>query len=145
MAHHAMSEADALAFLGADPPHTGKLATTRLDGRPHVAPIWFALDTDDSIVFTTHEESLKGRTLRRDPRAALCVDDEVPPFSFVSVEGVVEINEDLDELLRWATVIGGRYMGADRAEAYGARNGVPGELLCRLRPTKVISAANVAD
>jgi PPOX class probable F420-dependent enzyme len=140
-----MSEAEALAFLGADPPHTGKLATTRLDGRPHVAPIWFALDLDGSIVFTTHEESLKGRTLRRDPRAALCVDDEVPPFSFVTVEGVVDISEDLDELLRWATVIGGRYMGADRAEAYGARNGVSGELLCRLRPTKVISAANVAD
>ena len=140
-----MSEAEALAFLAADPPHTGKLATTRLDGRPHVAPIWFALDTDGSIVFTTHEESLKGRTLRRDPRVALCVDDEIPPFSFVTVEGVVEISQDLDELRRWATVIGGRYMGADRAEAYGARNGVPGELLCRIRPTKVVSAADVAD
>ena len=97
-----MTEAEARAFLAADPPHTGKLATTRLDGRPHVAPIWFALDGDGSIVFTTFEESLKGRTLRRDPRAALCVDDEAPPFSFVTVEGTVEISEDLDELRRWA-------------------------------------------
>jgi len=139
-----MAEAEVWAFLAADPPHTGKLATTRLDGRPHVAPIWFAVD-DGSLRFTTFEESLKGRTLRRDPRAALCVDDEAPPFSFVTVEGVVEISEDLDELRHWATIIGGRYMGAERAEAYGARNGVSGELLCRLRPTNIVSAKDVAD
>jgi PPOX class probable F420-dependent enzyme len=138
-----MTEAEVWAFLTADPPHTGKLATTRLDGRPHVAPIWFAVD-DGSLRFTTFEQSLKGRTLRRDPRAALCVDDEAPPFSFVTVEGVVEISEDLDELRRWATIIGGRYMGAEAAEAYGARNGVSGELLCRLRPTHFVSAQNVA-
>ena len=144
MPHTPMSEAEAWAFLGTEPPHTGKLATTRLDGRPHVAPIWFALD-GDTIVFTTYEESLKGRTLRRDPRVALCVDDEAPPFSFVTVEGVVEIGQDLEALRRWATVIGGRYMGEEQAEAYGARNGVPGELLCRLRPTKIVSAKNVAD
>ncbi len=139
-----MSDAEAWAFLAADPPHTGKLATTRLDGRPHVAPIWFAVD-DGTIVFTTAGESLKGRTLRRDPRVALCVDDEAPPFSFVTVEGVVDISEEPDALRRWATVIGGRYMGAARAEAYGARNGVAGELLCRLRPTEIVSAAAVAD
>jgi hypothetical protein len=36
-------------------------------------------------------------------------------------------------------------MGADRAQEYGARNGVPGELLIRLRPDRVISAADLAD
>ena len=34
-------------------------------------------------------------------------------------------------------------MGADQAEEYGRRNGVPGELVVRLRPTKVIAALNV--
>ena len=140
-----MTEAEVRAFLASEPPHTGKLATTRLDGRPHVAPIWFALDADGSIVFTTYGESLKGRTLRRDPRAALCVDDEAPPFSFVTVEGTVEISEDPEELRRWATVIGGRYMGAGKSDDYGARNGVSGELLCRLRPDRIASAKNVAD
>jgi PPOX class probable F420-dependent enzyme len=139
-----MDDTEVAEFLGADPPHTGKLATVRRDGRPHVAPVWFALDADGSVVFTTGGETLKGRNLRRDARVALCVDDEAPPFSFVTVEGEVEISEDPAELLRWATIIGGRYMGADRAEAYGARNGVPGELLCRLRPTRVTSARGVA-
>ena len=145
MAYHPMTESAARAFLASDPPHTGKLATTRLDGSPHVVPVWFVLDDDGSIVFNTHEDSVKGRTLRRDPRAALCVDDEMPPFSFVTVTGVVELSADPDELLRYATAIGGRYMGADRAEEYGARNGVAGELVCRLRPTKIISAADLAN
>ena len=145
MAYHEMSEAEVLAFLRSDPPHTGKLATTRLDGSPHVAPIWFVVDDDDSIVFNTHEDSVKGRSLRRDPRAALCIDDERPPFSFVTVTGTVEMSADPDELLRWATVIAGRYMGADRAEEYGRRNGVAGELVCRLRPTRIVSARDVSD
>jgi hypothetical protein len=42
------------------------------------------------------------------------------------------------ELLRTATAIGARYMGEDRAEEFGQRNAVPGELVVRLRPTKVI-------
>jgi PPOX class probable F420-dependent enzyme len=131
-------------FVAAAPPHTAKLATVRADGRPHVAPVWIALDGDD-IVFTTAETTLKGRTLRRDPRVCLCVDDERPPFSFVVVEGTATITEAPDELLRWATVIAGRYMGADQAEAYGRRNGVPGELLVRVTPTHVVAGRDIAD
>jgi hypothetical protein len=79
------------------------------------------------------------------PGASLCVDDERPPFSFVTIEGVATISEDLDEITWWAAVIGGRYMGGDRAEEYRRRNGVPGELLVRLRPTHIVSAADLAD
>jgi PPOX class probable F420-dependent enzyme len=140
-----MTDAETRAFLGASPARTGKLATVRRDGSPHVAPIWFAVDDDGSLVFTTGAETVKGRSLQRDPRASLCVDDERPPFSFVTVSGPVEISEDPAELLRWATVLGGRYMGADRAAAFGVRNAVPGELLCRLRPERVVSARDVAD
>src|SRR2546425_928316 len=104
---------------------TGKLATTRLDGRPHVAPIWFVLDGDD-VVFTTGRDTVKGRSLRRDPRASLCVDDQIPPFSYVTVEGTVTISEDLAVMLDFAMRLGARYMGSDRAEDFGRRNAVPG-------------------
>lgn len=123
---------------------TGKLATVRADGRPHVAPVWFDLDRDGTIVFMTGRKSVKGRALRRDPRASLCVDDEDPPFSFVLVEGTTAISEDLDEMLAWSTRIARRYMGPELAEAYGRRNAVPGELLVRLSPTKVISQKDLA-
>lgn len=140
-----MSSAEWSAFL-AEGTRTGKLATVRKDGRPHVAPIWFVLDeSGGSIVFTTGAETLKGRSLRRDGRAALCVDDERPPFSFVLVDGEVTISEDLDDMLVWATRIGGRYMGAENAEAFGRRNAVEGELLVRLTPIHVVAQADVAD
>jgi PPOX class probable F420-dependent enzyme len=138
-----MSPAQVREFLSHGT-RTGKFATTRANGAPHVVPIWFVLDGDD-LIFTTHEESLKGRTLQRERRVAVCVDDQAPPYSYVTVEGVAEVETDLDELRRWATRIGGRYMGEDRAEEFGRRNGVPGELLVRVRPTKVIGHAAVAD
>ena len=138
-----MTEAEWRAFI-AHGTLTAKAATTRADGRPHVTPIWFALDGDD-IIFTTVGTSVKARSLRRDPRIALCVDDQTPPYSFVSIEGTATISEDPADLLHWATVIGGRYMGHDRAEEYGKRNGVPGEVLVRVTPTKVIAEKDIAD
>jgi hypothetical protein len=123
---------------------TGKLAVVRADGRPLVTPVWFVLDQDD-VVFMTYKTSGKGRALRRDPRVSMVVDEERPPYAFVLVEGEVTISEEPDELLHWATVIGGRYMGRDRAEEYGRRNSVPGELLVRLRPSRIVGMAGVAD
>jgi PPOX class probable F420-dependent enzyme len=123
---------------------TGKLATTRLDGGPHVVPVWFVLDGDD-FVFTTGETTVKGRSLLRDGRAAFCVDLEEPPYAYVSAEGPAHISRDKAELLRWATAIGGRYMGADRAEEFGRRNAVLDELLVRLTPTRITGFADLAD
>jgi PPOX class probable F420-dependent enzyme len=122
---------------------TGKLGVTRSDGRPHVTPIWFVLDGDD-IVLTTSSSGVKGRALRRDPNAAMCVDDQEPPYSFVMIEARATLSDDLGELLHWATVLGGRYMGAETAQQFGARNAVPGELLVRLRVTRVIAQRGVA-
>ncbi|MDA0567459.1 PPOX class F420-dependent oxidoreductase [Streptomonospora sp. S1-112] len=123
---------------------TGKLAFTASDGRPLVAPVWFVLEGDD-IVFNTGKDTAKGRAIARDPRLSICVDDEAPPYSFVQVQGVAEVSEDPGELLRTATDIAGRYMGAERAEEFGRRNGVPGELVVRLRPTKVIAGLDMAE
>ena len=139
-----MSEPEWRAFV-TQGTRTAALATVRRDGRPHVAPVWFVLDDDGSFVFTTAADSVKGRTLRRDPRASLCVDDETPPFAFVLIEGTTTISADLDEMLGWATRIGGRYMGADRAEAFGRRNAVEGELLARLTPERVVARRDIAD
>ncbi|MBA2945838.1 PPOX class F420-dependent oxidoreductase [Streptomyces himalayensis] len=123
---------------------TGKLSTVRADGGPHVTPIWFLLDGDD-LVFNTGRESVKGRNLARDGRVALCVDDDRPPYAFVILRGHAELSEDVDEVRHWATRIGARYMGEDRAEEFGARNGVPGELLVRVRIDQVVAQAGVAD
>ena len=129
------------AFLSAGT-RTGKLAYTGADGRPLVVPVWFIVE-DGTLVFNTGKDTAKGRALARDPRATLCVDLEEPPYAFVQVQGTAELSEEPEELVRTATAIGARYMGQDRAEEIGKRNGVPGELVVRLRPTRVIAVFNM--
>ncbi|MEU9225272.1 PPOX class F420-dependent oxidoreductase [Streptomyces massasporeus] len=122
---------------------TAKLSTVRADGSPHVAPIWFLLDGDE-VVFNTGKETVKGRNIVRDGRIALCVDDDRPPYSFVVLQGHARVSDDLDEVRRWATRIGARYMGEERAEEFGARNGVPGELLVRVTVDRVLAERDIA-
>jgi len=126
---------------------TGKLAVCRADGTPHVTPIWFVIDSTpegDALVFTTHHTTVKAAALRRSPRFSVCVDDQEPPYSYVIFEATATISEDLDEMLRWATRLGARYMGEGAAEQFGRRNAVPGELLVRAPITKVIAQADIS-
>lgn len=138
-----MTDEEARSFL-AEGTRTGKLATVRADGSPAVAAIWFVFDGDD-LVFTTAANTVKAKALRRDPRAALIVDLEEPPYGYVLVRGQVSISEDLEQMLPIATRLAERYMGADRAEEYGRRNAVPGELLVRLRPGRITALAGISD
>jgi PPOX class probable F420-dependent enzyme len=123
---------------------TGKLATVRKDGSPHVVPIWFVLDDDGRFMFSVPATSAKAQAMRRDRRVALVVDDQEPPYGFVLVRGEVTLDEDVDAMLPWATRIGGRYMGEDRAEEFGRRNAVAGEVLVQLTPTAVIAQADIS-
>jgi PPOX class probable F420-dependent enzyme len=138
-----MSDQEWHAFVSSGT-RTGKLAVVRKDGSPHVVPIWFVMDGGD-VVFNTGEKTVKGRAIARDGRVSMCVDDEDPPYTYVQLNGRATISTDLEELRRFATLIGGRYMGADRAEEFGARNGVPGELVVRFTPNRVIAERDVAD
>lgn len=122
---------------------TGKLATVRSDGRPHVVPVWFDLD-GDTLVFNTAESSVKALNMKRDSRVCICVDEEIPPFAFVQIEGTAEISTDPEAVKYWATRIGGRYMGAEQAETYGERNSAEGELLVRINFTKIFGHKDVA-
>lgn len=142
-----MSDDEVRRFLSSGT-RTGKLATVRPDGSPHVVPIWFVVDDSGpewSLVFNTGRDSMKGRALRVDPRVSVCVDDEAPPFAYVRVDGAVDISEDLGHMLPWSTRIAARYMGPDQADAYGQRNAVDGELLVRVKPTKVVGFSGIAD
>ncbi len=117
---------------------TGKLSTVSADGSPHVAPVWFLTDGDD-IVFNTGATTVKGRNLAREGRAALCVDAEEPPFAFALLRGTVTLHDEASTVREWATRIAARYMGAERAEEFGERNGVPGELLVRMQVEHVVA------
>jgi PPOX class probable F420-dependent enzyme len=132
---------DVIDFLSAGT-RTGMLGFVAADGRPLVAPVWFIVE-GGHLVFNTGKNTAKGHALVRDPRTVITVDDPRPPYSFVQVQGVATTTEDPAELLDTATRIGRRYMGPERAEEFGRRNGAPGELVVRIAPTKVIKAFDV--
>ncbi len=136
-----------IEFLSAGT-RTGMLGYLAADGRPLVAPVWFVVDVGQDgteLAFNTGRDTSKGRALARDSRVVICVDDPHPPYSFVQVQGVATVSEDARDVLDIATRTGRRYMGADRAEEFGRRNAVPGELVVRLRPTKVIAGFDISN
>lgn len=131
-------------FVSAGPPRTAKVGVVLKDGSPLVAPVLVDLD-DREIAFNTGLDTAKGRALQRDDRISLCWDDEAPPFSFVTIRGRARLVDDPAEVRAWAGRLGARYMGADRAEEYAARNGVPGEVVVRVRPEKVVAMVDLAE
>ena len=150
-----MSKKEIKKFLMQDT-FTGKLATVKKDGSPHIAPIWFVLDSDDKngdddgrvydIIFTTNSTSVKAKNIQRDNRVCICVDDQRPPFSFVMVYGNAKIHRHYkqNELFRLASKIAQRYMGKDNADDYGRRNSTEGEVLVRIKPTRITAEKDIA-
>jgi PPOX class probable F420-dependent enzyme len=134
---------DVVAYLS-EGTRTGRLGYLAADGRPLVAPVWFVVDGGE-LAFNTGRNTAKGRALGRDPRVVICVDEPQPPYSFVQVQGIATLGEDPQDVLDIATRTGGRYMGAERAEEFGRRNSAPGELVVRIKPTKVLKSFNVAE
>ena len=79
-----------------------KWATTRRDGRPHVAPVWFVLQGDDLLITTGPSPSRArcasrstGRVVHRQCR---------PPYAFVLIEGCAGVSTDPDEVLSASTL-----------------------------------------
>jgi PPOX class probable F420-dependent enzyme len=123
---------------------TGKLGTINKNGTPHIVPIWFTLDDEDNILFTTGDTSVKAKNIQRNNQVRLCVDDQVPLFSFVTIDGIAEIiSNEPSEVYKWAKIIAARYMGNDKAEEYGKRNSSEGELI-KIKSTRVIGQKDIA-
>jgi len=138
-----MISEEILAYID-EKPRTARLATVREDGRPHVSTIWIVRDGEE-IVFTTWHTSVKGRNLTRASQAAVSVDDMSDGSSYIAIEGTVTIDPDPAQSRIWATKLGAKYMGEGRAEEFGKRNGVPGEVVCRLRPTRMSGMRGITD
>ncbi len=124
---------------------TGKLGTINKDGTPHVVPIWYTVDGEDNIIFNTGDKSVKAKNIRRDNHVRLCVDDQTPLFSFVTIDGIAEIiSNEPSEVYKWAKIIAARYMGYNKSEEYGRRNSAEGELLVKIKPIRVTGEKNIA-
>jgi PPOX class probable F420-dependent enzyme len=129
----AMTEDERQAFL-ADL-HVGVLAVERVDGPPLAVPVWYRYAPGGDVEVSTERDSVKGRLLQAAGRASLCVQNEVLPYAYVSVEGPVSF----DEAARDVRIdIATRYMGEEMGRAYV--EGTSGDdLLIRLTPQRWFS------
>jgi len=97
-----------------------RISVVRADGSPLVTPIWFAAE-EGAIYFTPREKSEWFACLRRDPRVALCIDEQPLPYRKVIVEGAAELVYDVGNDDAWRDQyrrIAGRYVDPEGAEAY---------------------------
>jgi PPOX class probable F420-dependent enzyme len=139
-----MTDEQRRAFL-AEGTRTAVFATVRPDGRPHAVPVWFAVDGDDILV-NLGADTVKGRALKENPRVSVVVDDQRPPYSFVSVEGVAEIVTDPEEIRRGSMPIAERYLGdagQETIDGWLAYATSPGKVVVRVRPENIVAIAKV--
>jgi PPOX class probable F420-dependent enzyme len=117
--------------------HVGVLSVEDPTHGPLTVPVWYAYERGGSIDFVTPRESRKARWLRAAGRCSLCVQTEVPPYAYVSVEGPVTCGQDpVDPDAHRALAY--RYLGPEYGELYLAATAgdAPDSVLFRLTPER---------
>src|SRR3972149_9424231 len=90
------------------------LATTMLDGFPHVTPMWVDHD-GDMILMNTAEGRIKLRNIAKDPRVAVAITDQNNPYDRVVIQGRV-VARTLDGADAHIDKLAKKYTGANRYE-----------------------------
>jgi PPOX class probable F420-dependent enzyme len=125
-----MSRAEREAFLAEV--HVGVLAVAHGPGRgPLVTPVWYSYQPAGLVNITTGGNSKKAGAILAAGRFSLCVQDEAPPYKYVTVEGPAVIEPaSLDE----RTAIARRYLGPEGGDAYIAANSGADDVMIRMTP-----------
>ncbi|HCT78679.1 MAG TPA: PPOX class F420-dependent oxidoreductase [Micromonosporaceae bacterium] len=110
----------------------GTLATTNPNGSPQTSVIWVKREGDD-VIFSTIRGRRKTLNMERDPRVALMLFDPNDPYVYAEIRGTVSFTTDggpelIEEL---SQMYDGKSFHEKHADAV--------RLVCRLKPTKVIS------
>jgi nitroimidazol reductase NimA-like FMN-containing flavoprotein (pyridoxamine 5'-phosphate oxidase superfamily) len=99
--------------------HIGVISVVEEGRGPLTVPIWYGYGLDGEVVVWMEQTSRKARLLREAGRFSLCVQNEQPPYSYVSVEGPITAIETAD-LERDVRPLARRYYGVDGGDAYVA-------------------------
>jgi Pyridoxamine 5'-phosphate oxidase len=134
----AMSAAEREEFL-ADV-HVGVLsAAVGTAGQTLAVPVWYSYQPGGLLTVLTGRRSRKAAAIRAAGRFGLCVQDDSPPYCYVSVEGPLVSEEELDPAERLA--MARRYLGAAGGDRYVVGNPDPGRehVAFRMRPEHWLS------
>jgi PPOX class probable F420-dependent enzyme len=102
---------DVRAFL--DEKRFAVLATVDADGSPQQSVMWYQIE-EDHVMMNTARGRVKDRNLRRDPRAAVCIEDG---YRFVTLAGTIEMIEDQEIAQADIVSLATRYHGPEKGKA----------------------------
>lgn len=123
--------------------HVGVFAVAEEGRGPLAVPVWYAYEPGGEIAIWTGARSRKARLLEAAGRFTFCVQDENPPYRYVSVEGAVSSVEPAS-IAGDVRPLAYRYLGPEVAEPYlasiGGAEGVAGDVVIRMRPERWYSA-----
>jgi PPOX class probable F420-dependent enzyme len=137
MADQKMTETERQEFLAGL--HVGVLGIERADGPPLLLPVWYSYRPGGDVEVLTSASSLKGRLAAAAGRASLCAQQEELPYKYVSVEGIVTIDElgaDSHDVVEPMAI---RYLGEEIGRAYAANSDVSDEIRIRITPDRWFS------
>ena len=133
-----MSAAEREEFLAGV--HVGVLSTAAgTAGRTLAVPVWYSYRPGGLVTVLTSRRSRKAAAIRAAGRFGVCVQDDSPPYRYVSAEGPVVSEEELDPAERLA--IARRYLGAEGGDRYVSDNPDPERhnVAFRMRPEHWLS------
>ncbi|KUI37007.1 pyridoxamine 5'-phosphate oxidase [Mycobacterium sp. IS-1496] len=117
--------------------HVGVIAVERPDRAPLAVPIWYDYRPGGEVLLWTESESLKHRLIRDAGRFAITVQDENPPYRYVTAEGdVTSIGPAEDADVRGLAV---RYLGAEAGDTFTDENLTSTSIAIRMRPARWLS------
>ena len=108
---------------------------------PLTVPVWYNYMPEGEFHIWTGSDSRKVELLRETGRCSLCIQQETPPYKYVSVEGpvameAIQLERDLRPLVY-------RYLGPEEGDAYlddlGGDTAGTGDLLIRVTPERWLS------
>ena len=120
--------------------HIGILGLERADGPPLVVPVWYSYEPGGEVEVLTSASSVKGRLATAAGRGSLCAQQEDLPYKYVTVEGTIEIDELVPDLIRGVVEpMAIRYLGDELGRAYASGETASDEIRIRLRPERWFS------
>jgi nitroimidazol reductase NimA-like FMN-containing flavoprotein (pyridoxamine 5'-phosphate oxidase superfamily) len=112
--------------------HVGIVGIQREGKGPLTVPIWYDYEPGGELWMITQNTSIKGKLLAVCERISLCVQTEVAPYQYVSIEGPFSTSESTNEQLLSMAV---RYLGEEQGKAYADGSGDgEGSIVVRIKP-----------
>jgi len=138
-----MTRDAAKAFLSGV--RVGVLSVNEPGRGPLTVPVWYGYEVGGEVSFITESGSRKGKLIVLGQRVSLCVQNEIPPYQYVSVEGPIRsiAAADVEEHLR---PLARRYLGVEGGDAYVAFNETEGgvltvpQVIVRMSPERWLTA-----